>query len=154
VTVAILEELTKLGVDVTGKFETWYGMVGLSFLYANMGLVDELRYILDQGGNVEDSREYYNQTPLHRAAICHTKVVSLLLDRGADIEAEDHFNGGTSLHIAAICGQTEILTLLLDRGADIDAKGNGGETALHWATKNGKEEIAEILRDRGAEDAD
>mmetsp|Transcript_14636 Transcript_14636/g.17312 ORF Transcript_14636/g.17312 Transcript_14636/m.17312 type:complete len:604 (+) Transcript_14636:50-1861(+) len=152
VTVANLEYLTKLGVDVAKKFETKFGMVSLSFLYADMGLVDELRYILDQGGIVEEkAKDYWSQTPLHRAAEHgHTKVISLLLDRGANIHAKNSW-GSTPLHPAAWNGQTETVTLLLDRGADIQAMNKWGITPLHIAAYSGQTTTLTLLLDRGAD---
>jgi len=151
VTVTNLEEVTKLGVDVAGKFKTRFGMVGLSILCADMGLVDELRHILDQGGNVEDkAKDWYGYTPLNRAAEHgHMKVLSLLLDRGADIEAKD--NDGNTPLLWAINSQTEALVFLLDRGADIEAKDSLGMTALQWVSSNGLTEHLTALLDRGAD---
>ena len=92
VTVADLQEVTKIGVDVAGSFETRLGISSLSFLLVDMGLKDELEYILDKGAMVEEKRGGLNdQTPLICAASHgHTKIVSLLPHRSAEMEAKDN----------------------------------------------------------------
>jgi len=152
VTVANLEELSKLDVNVTEKFKTPFGMITLSIMYADMGLVDELRHILDQGVNVEEkAKDYHDQTALIRAATHnHTKVISLLLDRGADTEVKSNY-GSTALDEAASCGQTKSIALLLDRGANIEAKRPNGNTSLHQAAYHSQTESFTLLLDRGAD---
>jgi len=110
VTVSILEKLTEIGVDMTGKFETRLGTVGLTLLFSSMEMVDEAWYVLDKGGN-EDEKNRNSDTALHKAADGgHTDTVSLLLEKGADINAN---NGSSVLKLAAVGGHTDTVSLLL-----------------------------------------
>ncbi len=100
---------------------------------AGSGKVDIIRYLLEQGAEV-DSEDSSGATPLFHAAMAgHTAVCGLLLDKGADVNAE-HETGYTPLHAASKNGHVGVVKLLLDRGADVQSHDTVVGTPLHLAT--------------------
>ena len=70
---------------------------------ARSGDIDQLRQLLDAGGNLED-RDGTKETPLISAALAgHADIVAELIKRGADITARND-RGLTPLHAAAYGG--------------------------------------------------
>jgi hypothetical protein len=93
--------------------------------------VDGVRWLLDQGADIE-AESKYGRTPLtSRISHRHTEVVRLLLERGADPADATHKN--TPLGEAASSHQVEIVELLLDAGADIHARDSMRWTPLELA---------------------
>ena len=88
------------------------------FLAASEGKLDVVRYLLDEGANV-NARESSGSTPLAEAAYYgHVDVIKELLLRGADINAIGE--QGTALDIASKQKNTATVDLL---------KHHGGKTA-------------------------
>lgn len=87
--------------------------------------VDGVRWLLDQGADIE-AESKYGRTPLtSRISHRNLEVVRLLLERGADAVDAGHKN--TPLGEAASTHQLDIVELLLDAGADIHAT-----DAMRW----------------------
>jgi len=150
VTVKDLHELMQnLHVDVNTKVETRFGPRSLLHVYAKMGQVGNLTYVLEHGADIENKDNSGYTALILAAQYGHEEIITLLLDRSANIEEKTN-SEYTALHEAADNGHTDIVTLLLDRGAKIDIEDDGGYTALYWASYNNNPEIVTILLDRGA----
>lgn len=90
---------------------------------SELGRVDIVRWLLEQGANVEDVAPHECYKPaLCAAAYCkRLEVVALLLAAGAKLEADDHF-GNTPLANAFINCFTDPLplaALLIENGAEV-----------------------------------
>jgi ankyrin repeat protein len=105
--------------------------------------------LIDAGGSLS-SREVYERTPLHAAAIHgNLEIVKLLLDHGADMTVMSTY-GFTPLHSAALHGQVEVLKLLLS-SADVAALSKQQMTPLNVAARYGRAEGVRTLLDLGAD---
>lgn len=84
------------------------------FLAAGEGKLDVVRYLLDEGADV-NARENWGSTPLIEAAYSgHADVIKELLLRGADINVISE--QGTALDIAINRNNTAVAELLRHRG--------------------------------------
>ena len=84
------------------------------FLAAGEGKLEAVRYLLDEGADV-NARDNFGNTALAEAAYYgHLAVVKELLLRGADINAVG--DGGTALDIAISRNNTAVADLLKHRG--------------------------------------
>jgi ankyrin repeat protein len=85
---------------------------------------------LIQQGRGLGERDYFDQTPLHLAAIGgDVDVAKALIGKGAAIEATNKA-GRTPLYLAAENCHADVAALLLDDGAKVDAAGQWGNTPL------------------------
>jgi hypothetical protein len=115
------------------------------YLASNLGLLEEVKNILEKKPNVDCTDASFGNTPLLFAARHgHLEIVELLLDHGATINKPAN-TGNTPLIEAAINGHLEVVKVLLARGADAGCKNNSDETAYHCAWNMEKIEIAEII---------
>jgi ankyrin repeat protein len=112
---------------------------------AYFGHVEELRAILDQGFDVNESGTLLDTA----AEEGHIDVVQLLVGRGARLDTTQGL--GTALHAAAYHGQTEIIRYLISKGADPNALESRNYTPLYWAAENGHFEAVRALLDNGAD---
>ncbi|OJH31527.1 Phosphocholine transferase AnkX [Wolbachia endosymbiont of Armadillidium vulgare] len=132
---------------------------GSTLLYsaAEMGDLDIIRFLLDNGANIGTKNGKYQATPLHGAvANYRLDVVRLLLSRSANVNAEDKYHWTplhyaadtghwTSLHYAADTDRLGIVKSLVDAGANLSATGDYGKTPLDIAKDKGHSSIAEYL---------
>lgn len=111
---------------------------------AGYNRIDVLRYLLEQGADVE-ARDTGGLVPLHNAcAYGHLAIAELLVKHGADVNASDKWKY-TPLHEAASKGKLEICKLLLLSGADPKRKGRDGKTPLD-VVKEGADDVVDLLR--------
>ena len=116
---------------------------------ADAGDVDDVRAMLDAGGQV-NAAVLGDGSPLIVAARGgHIDIVHLLLDRGADVN-QAVLGDGAPIIMAAREGHLEIVRLLLDRGANVDLLVDGDENALIQASGAGHLEVVRLLVARGA----
>ncbi|HZT43846.1 MAG TPA: ankyrin repeat domain-containing protein [Chthonomonadaceae bacterium] len=117
---------------------------------AEKGDTDQVLALLDQGANIEASRNY--MTVLMWAAFGgHADTVRALLKRGAKINPHIVYDWN-SFHMAVMGGNPEIVDLFLKQGADVNTKDPEHEiTALMYAAQDGHLEVVRLLLDHGAE---
>ncbi|WP_341815349.1 ankyrin repeat domain-containing protein [Wolbachia endosymbiont (group B) of Aricia artaxerxes] len=117
---------------------------GNTLLYsaAEIGDLNLVKLLLDNGANIETKNGEYQATPLHGAVLNERlNVVKLLLNRGANVNAEDKDNW-TPLHYAADTNSLDIVKVLVDAHANLDARGDYGKAPLDIARDSS---IAEYL---------
>ncbi|UXX40675.1 ankyrin repeat domain-containing protein [Wolbachia endosymbiont of Oryzaephilus surinamensis] len=120
---------------------------GNTLLYsaAEIGDLNLVKLLLDNGANIEAKNGEYQATPLHGAVENYRiDVVKLLLNRGANVNAEDKDNW-TPLHYGADTNSSDIVKVLVDAHANLGAKGNYGKTPLDIAKDKGHNNIVEYL---------
>ncbi|KAL9066730.1 MAG: hypothetical protein Q9157_007039 [Trypethelium eluteriae] len=77
--------------------------------------------LLQYGAN-SNSKNKFQQTPLHLATASNqTGVVELLLDKVSNPNVSD-YSGATALHWAAVNGHSDMLPILLSKGGDVNAR--------------------------------
>ena len=118
---------------------------------STLGQIEEVRQLLAEEVDIEESGGEQKTTPLHQAAgDGHEQIALLLLEHQADVSAEDT-SGRTPLTHAAIEGQETVVRLLVQHQADVSARDTGGLTALHGATFMGHETVARLLLEHQAD---
>uniref|UniRef100_UPI001AACA070 ankyrin repeat domain-containing protein n=1 Tax=Facilibium subflavum TaxID=2219058 RepID=UPI001AACA070 len=98
------------------------------------GNIEEVKYYLSNGGNVNISNKNREDTPLLHVAVFygHREIVQLLIENGADVDITNS-HGTTALHLASKKGNAEIVKLLLEAGADITAETIDGKDNIRTA---------------------
>jgi ankyrin repeat protein len=117
---------------------------------AGDGELEDVRDLLDNGGNVNAAVDGDGSPLIAAARDGHAEVVRLLLDRGADPNLGVP-GDGNALIMAAREGHLSIVVLLLDRDAAIDQVVPGDENALIQASGAGELEVVKLLIARGAD---
>lgn len=111
--------------------------------------LDRLRSVV----NVEEIRQSWNPSPVHRAVMDRDPdTLRLVLADPGNRQAVDmpDKRGRTALHHAAQMKHDELLETLLDAGVDLDARDCNEETPLHLAVQCSYESGARMLIARGA----
>merc|ERR1740124_353889 len=133
----------------TATVESRDGNVGLAFIFARTGQVDQLKFVLDCGADIS-GKDKNGATPLHYAAEeGKVDVCELLLKGGAEIDEKDA-RGNTPLHWAAQLGHMNVCEFLRKGSANIDEKNNDGVTPLHCSALTGHMNLCEFLLNSGA----
>ena len=132
----------------------WYYLCGTAVCplinSARRGWKNVVKYLLEEGADVNTRLGHSGQTVLHEAARKgHYDVAKLLIARGANISVHENMID-TPLHVASIEGHTNVVKLLLDAGVDANRLGHGGRTALYEAAMKGHCDVAKLLIARGA----
>lgn len=144
----ILAKAISLGV----KDEILYSAVHWAVIADQVEMV---KYLLDQGANIEGNDDLGGYTPLMNSSLF--EMVDLLVKRGANVNAKNKFNY-TPLHKAVfnfVEGKRKekdckkILDLLISNGANLNAQDNNGNTPLMTAIQ--KTTPAKILIAKGAD---
>ena len=116
------------------------------FAAAAVGDLEKLKALLKANPDLVSSKDDYQRTPLHWAAMTGYKaVVAWLLAKGANVNAADNW-GETPLHYAAGKNHKAVVKLLLANKADVNAKSTNGATPLHDASFKGYQDVVELLR--------
>jgi hypothetical protein len=119
---------------------------------ADEGHVDVVRWLVDQGANVNESSPYRSTALGLASCEGHTPVVQLLLERGADPAIAN--NGRTPVMEASARGQMEAFRCLLDHpsaAATINHRDRCGMTALWLACGFSHGRLLKLLLERGAD---
>lgn len=117
-----------------------------------MGYVMSVKYIIDNGHDIDTMSKEHNQPALFNACDHGSEeLVRLLLERGvANINHQDTF-GITALHYACRNGYDGIVKRLIKAGADPKIQENYGFTSLHEAAERNELKIAKYLCKHGAD---
>ena len=131
------------GVDVNIKTEDSDMMGNTPLMTASFyGHIEIVKYLIDEGADVNASRLYGNITALNEASQRgHDKIVQLLIKHGAI---------DSSLIDASAVGDLEKVSKLIEQGSDINQRAYRGTTALLKASSNGHLEIVKLLIKSGA----
>ncbi len=116
------------------------------------GYINTVKYLIDNGINVNQKTKKEDQTPLFHASDegCD-EIVEMLLKKGVEnINHQDVF-GLTALHFASRKGHLNIVKMLIAAGADVTIKENYGFTPLHEATENGHLDVLKFLIKKGGD---
>ena len=126
------------------QMEIWQG------LGSSSSAVGTLRYLLEEGGDV-NAMSTMGSTALHRvSARGNTALLDLLIERNAEIDVKNS-RGYTALHNAAHAGHTIVVEILLNNHADIERKTEETQnTALLLAARKGRASTVEHLLKAGA----
>jgi beta-lactamase regulating signal transducer with metallopeptidase domain len=116
---------------------------------AEQGDVEELKWLLDAGANVNAAVDGDGSALIVAAREGHFDAVSFLLDRNADPNLGVG-GDGNALIMAAREGHLRVVELLLARGASIEEVVPGDENALIQASSAGRLEVVKLLVARGA----
>ncbi|KAL8858999.1 MAG: hypothetical protein Q9178_004480 [Gyalolechia marmorata] len=115
---------------------------------AAFGLTNIVRYLLEQGHDV-DAADVQGATALHWAAENgHVEVMRILMLAGANIHKVDQ---RSPLCSVASRGLDEAVELLLDAGASIERESVTGQSVLSVATERGHISTVGLLLNRGAD---
>lgn len=119
-------------------------------LAARFGRETTVKFLLENGANVEGNSSFY-----HGPAICaaanngHEHMVRLLLSNGANVNGQGS-DSKTSLHGAARGGHLGVVKVLLEHNADIEAQNKYKETPLIRAALNDQAEMVRFLIEQDA----
>ena len=112
------------------------------------GWKDVVKYLLEEGVDVNKRLGQIGRTALHEAAMKgHYDVAKLLIAGGANVNVQGNMIKMTPLHVASF--HTHVVKLLLDAGADVNVTNNFGRTPLYFALRNNNTETIDILRKHG-----
>jgi beta-lactamase regulating signal transducer with metallopeptidase domain len=114
------------------------------------GDINDVRELLDKGGNVNAAVAGDGSPLIVAARGGHLALVRLLLERGADVNQVVR-GDGTALIMAAREGHLEVVRLLLDQGADINLVAEDDENALIQSSAAGEMPVTRLLVERGAD---
>lgn len=112
-------------------------------LYSTLGsstsLLETIKVLVHKGVNLETLNNYYDETPLMRAAFHrHTSIVQYFLTQGVKVNATNS-TGKTALMKAVapknnhLCGNLDVIQHLVESGANITIKDRNQTTALNIA---------------------
>lgn len=109
------------------------------------GKAKVVKFLLNQGYDVNFQNSKYGETALHNAIEFEKKeVTKLLLKHKADPNIKDN-KGKTPFMIASGYPDLEVIKMLVDNGANISEKDPLGRSALMKAIEEGKIEIIEFF---------
>merc|ERR1712150_292068 len=123
----------------------------------------------DCNKGVNNARDLWGWTPLHRAAYYHDDAVitesksfpseciygcdqwgkndyvaKRLIENSANVDSTDNA-GWTALHYAAYRNGVAVAKVLIENSANVSSANNDGWTALHWAAYKNSVHVAKIL---------
>ena len=116
----------------------------------NVGNVDVLNLLLDNGADPESLVERIGSTTLHEAVCSGSlEIVEALLDRISNKDLVNHQDtkGWSPLHYACQYGHNKIVKVLLAHKAKVDLQVQIGRTSLHLAAFEGHSECVKLLLD-------
>ena len=118
----------------------------------NSGNTEKVYELINSGINV-NSRDIFENTPLHKAAaVGNIDMVSFLISQGADVNAKNK-TGYTPAFAAINAGKTNILRILAENSANVNMRflNDEGKTLLHLAVQKDQLENAQLLLEYNAD---
>jgi ankyrin repeat protein len=138
------EELKNKAFEINSQLKD--GRTPLFFSAAN-GNIDAVKFLVENGANLEIAEYDMGNTPLMAAiSINHMEMCLYLISKGANIHAKNK-NGDTPIHFATILGNYSMLKLLHRLGCDINEKNNEGNSCILYAVGNNFIECFKYLID-------
>jgi len=134
----VVKDLLKSGVDIDAKYK--YDKT-LLHQAAKKNWLDIVKYLVENGANIEAIDKSDGNTPLHEAVVKNNIcVVKYLVESGANLNAMSIMHN-TPLHRAAYWNHMEIAKYLLECGADnkIKNKDFNRETACEVAYRRARD---------------
>ena len=120
-----------------------------AFISAEKGDLGYIKWILNNGYDVNEKKPFKGATLLHYASHNgHIDLVKLLIKSGADVNAKD-IKGYTPLFAASAGGHREVAEILLDNGANVHEDPTK-LNPLYAATNQRHHDTALLLVERGA----
>jgi hypothetical protein len=102
-------------------------------------------FLIENGADVNDIREFRHWTPLYYSLrYKHDNIAKLLVENGADVNSRT-IKLLTPLHQSIANGNNEMTDLLIDQGANINAISDNGWSILHHALYYQQPELAKKL---------
>ena len=125
------------------------------FEAAQKGSVDDVRFFIEQGVDVNVKDDEIGATPLHKAAErknISIKILEYLIEQGANVNEKIPKYGLTPLHLAVIhkC-DIDIVKYLVELGADVNESSWAGGTLPCAVRYHSRVEILEYLIEAGAD---
>lgn len=115
---------------------------------AHRGHLEDIKKLVEQGAEIDNTHNAILWTPLHRAAQRgYYELVNYLIEKGANVNAKSNKNE-TPLHLAAQMDVMESIVSLVENGAYVNAKDNEGRTPLYNAIN--RENKTQYLMKKGA----
>lgn len=130
-----------------------YHEMDFLFLAASCGSTTMLRFLLDEGRDLEERDSLSQWTVLHHlASRGHLGLIQTVYGDRDDIDSVDG-SGQTPLAVAVASGHEDVAAYLIARGADVNAADQYGNTPLHIAARWDRPRCAEVLVQSGAHSA-
>jgi ankyrin repeat protein len=143
-----LRKALALGASVDAK-ETRTEMTLLA-LASRFGSEEDVRLLLDAGGDVHANCRGFGPPLSNAAAVGAVSTVRLLLARGANPNLGDP-SGYTPLMQASMMGHQPVIDALLAAGADVNARDQFGTTAFLAASSQDDRRVVRRLVEAGAD---
>jgi ankyrin repeat protein len=121
----------------------------LLHLSAFFGQMEMVKYLLEEGIEINSVNDYNRNASIFAIAGHHTDILEYLIKQGVSIAHTDDLDR-TAMHWCAIQGNAELAELLLKNGADLHAVDNQMKTALHWTARQDLPDVARVLLQYGA----
>ena len=121
------------------------------FRAARTGGCDELKVLLDKGGDPNALDGEGMSAMMMAAGRGHLNCVRVLAENGGKIELKDKRKGLTALKFAVGEGRVEVARYLLDQGADVNEADHFGRTGLMFAAGQGSIPMVALFLERGAD---
>jgi len=121
-------------------------------LAASEGLLDVVKYLVDEAKADPSPQDRWGNTPLNDAQrSSHSAVAKFLASRGAT-GSKEAFNWSTLLCTAASKGSVDELSALIAKGAPINVGDYDKRTAIHLAASEGLLDVVKYLVDEAKAD--
>ena len=118
---------------------------------ARKGHTGPLEMLIEQGYDVDSTREDGGTALMGAAMDNHVETVTLLIEKGADVDMQTTDTGATALMLAVIPGHVETVELLMQHGADPEILSEEGASALMYAADEGQVDVVKALLKHGAD---
>ena len=126
-----------------------YGSTAL-ILSSRAGHLDCVKFLLQQGADINTSAKYAYTALLLSAYYGHLDCIKFLLQQGADINTRNA-RGSTALTLSAQQGHLDCVKFLVQQGVNIHDKNKNNDTALIISAYKGHLDCVKFLLQQGAD---